>query len=463
MHHVDADAAGVRWEADLPLDAVGPWTWTVRCVGRPGRVLAEEISRKVGRRPGGPRQRAGSRAPRLLSAAARRATGSGPVPRWPTRPPRSPTAGADARPRRRGRSIPRWPRSATAPRPLRPPVRRSPARSCRSIRLLARFGAWYELFPRSWGGLDGVRRRLPALAELGFDVIYLPPIHPIGRTNRKGRNNALVAGPDDPGSPWAIGDATGGHTAVHADLGTIDDVEALVADARSPRPGDRPRLRHPVLGRPPLAHRAPRVVLPPARRHPQVRREPAQEVPGHLQRRLRLRGLAGRSGTALLDVVRSWVDRGVRVFRVDNPHTKPLAVLGVADRVDPRHAPRGDLPRRGVHEAHDDAGAGRRSASSQSYTYFTWKSSRLGAHRVRRPSCSAPGEQRLLPPELLREHAGHPHRGAPARRAHQVRQPPDPGGHALAELRHLLGLRELRARGRAARLRGVPRLREVRG
>ena len=72
-------------------------------------------------------------------------------------------------------------------------------------RLRARFGAWYEMFPRSWGGLAGVQRQLPRLAELGFDVVYLPPIHPIGLTNRKGANNALTAGPGDPGSPWAIG------------------------------------------------------------------------------------------------------------------------------------------------------------------------------------------------------------------------------------------------------------------
>src|SRR5262245_11341370 len=78
----------------------------------------------------------------------------------------------------------------------------------------ARFGAWYELFPRSWGGFAGVERVLPALAKLGFDVVYLPPIHPIGMSNRKGRNNALAAGPDDPGSPWAIGGDEGGHTAI---------------------------------------------------------------------------------------------------------------------------------------------------------------------------------------------------------------------------------------------------------
>src|SRR5207244_1392689 len=84
---------------------------------------------------------------------------------------------------------------------------------------VARFGAWYELFPRSWGGFRGVERALPELAELGFDVVYLPPIHPIGTTNRKGRNNALVAGPDDPGSPWAIGGEEGGHVGTSASAG----------------------------------------------------------------------------------------------------------------------------------------------------------------------------------------------------------------------------------------------------
>jgi len=99
-------------------------------------------------------------------------------------------------------------------------------------RELARFGAWYELFPRSWGGFDGVRKLLPEFAELGFDVIYLPPIHPIGKTNRKGRNNALTAGPKDPGSPWAIGSGEGGHEAIHPELGTVAEFERLVADAK---------------------------------------------------------------------------------------------------------------------------------------------------------------------------------------------------------------------------------------
>ena len=87
-------------------------------------------------------------------------------------------------------------------------------------RALASFGAWYELFPRSFGGFAGVEKVLPDLAELGFDIVYFPPIHPIGHTNRKGRNNALEAGPEDPGSPWAIGSEQGGHDAIDPELGS---------------------------------------------------------------------------------------------------------------------------------------------------------------------------------------------------------------------------------------------------
>src|SRR5205085_224325 len=96
----------------------------------------------------------------------------------------------------------------------------------------AQVGAWYELFPRSEGGLRAAaENRLPAVAEMGFDVVYLAPIHPIGRSHRKGRNNTLDPGPDDPGSPWAIGGPEGGHTAVEPSLGTIEDFDAFVAAA----------------------------------------------------------------------------------------------------------------------------------------------------------------------------------------------------------------------------------------
>src|SRR5207302_1133325 len=96
-------------------------------------------------------------------------------------------------------------------------------------RELARFGAWYELFPRSFGGFAGVAKVLPQLAKLGFDVVYLPPIHPIGHTNRKGKNNAVAHAEGDVGSPWAIGAEEGGHDALHPDLGTWKDFDALIA------------------------------------------------------------------------------------------------------------------------------------------------------------------------------------------------------------------------------------------
>ena len=98
-------------------------------------------------------------------------------------------------------------------------------------RVKARFSAWYELFPRSWGGLKAVEGLVPEIADLGFDVLYLLPFHPIGVKNRKGRNNSLTAGPDDPGSPYAIGGAEGGHFAVHPELGTEQDVRDLCATA----------------------------------------------------------------------------------------------------------------------------------------------------------------------------------------------------------------------------------------
>ncbi len=240
--------------------------------------------------------------------------------------------------------------------------------------LLARVSSWYELFPRSFGGLAGVHAQLPRLAELGFDVLYLPPIHPIGRTNRKGRNNALVAGPDDPGSPWAIGAAEGGHTAIHPDLGSLDEFEALVAEARSL--GIEVALDlalqcspdHPWLAEhPEWFHRRPDGTL-----------KYAENPPKRYQDIYNLnfdspdwRAL----WSAILEVVRCWIDRGVRVFRVDNPHTKPLAfwewLLGTVRASDPDVVFLSEaFTRRAVMRALAKAGF------HQSYTYFTWKSSR---------------------------------------------------------------------------------------
>ncbi|MEZ5181148.1 MAG: alpha-amylase family glycosyl hydrolase [Acidimicrobiales bacterium] len=236
---------------------------------------------------------------------------------------------------------------------------------------LARFGAWYELFPRSWGGLDGVRRRLPALAELGFDVVYLPPISPIGRTNRKGRNNALVAGPDDPGSPWAIGDETGGHDAVHPELGTVDDVRALTADARAlgmeialdlaiQCSADHPWLTE----HPEWFHHRPDGTLKYAE-NPPKKYQDIYNVDFDCDDWRNL-------WQALLFVVLEWVDRGVHVFRVDNPHTKPIPfwtwLIGEVRKTNPEVVFLAEaFTYRAMMQALGRAGF------SQGYTYFTWK------------------------------------------------------------------------------------------
>jgi starch synthase (maltosyl-transferring) len=241
-------------------------------------------------------------------------------------------------------------------------------------RVLGRFGAWYELFPRSWGGFEGVRALLPRFAELGFDVLYLPPIHPIGRTNRKGRNNSETSKPGDVGSPWAIGSEEGGHDAIDPSLGTEAELRALVADAKeqgieialdfaiqcSP---DHPWLKE----HPEWFFRRPDGTLkyaenPPKRYQDIYNVDFASEDWGGLWQ-------------ALLDVVLHWVGCGVTVFRVDNPHTKPLPfwewLIGEVRQENPdviflaeaftRPAPMTTLAKAGF---------------AQSYTYFTWKNTR---------------------------------------------------------------------------------------
>ncbi len=219
-----------------------------------------------------------------------------------------------------------------------------------------------------------MRAIVPDLAELGFDVLYLTPIHPIGVTHRKGPGNALVAGPGDPGSPWAIGSAEGGHTAVHPELGTQADVRRLTTEARAVGVEVAMDLAlqcspdHPWLTEhPEWFHRRPDGTLKYAENPPKR----YQDIYNLNFDSADWRGL----WIAVHDVVRHWIDLGVRTFRVDNPHTKPLAVLGVAARsvyaTDPdvvflaeaftRRAVMRELARIGF---------------QQSYTYFTWKSSR---------------------------------------------------------------------------------------
>ena len=235
----------------------------------------------------------------------------------------------------------------------------------------ARAGAWYELFPRSWGGFEGVRTRLPQFAALGIDVLYLPPIHPIGETARKGRNDAPRAKPGDPGSPWAIGGPDGGHTAIHRDLGTILDFDRLVAQAREHDidialdfavqcSADHPWLtEHPEWFR-----RRPDGTLKYAENPPKRYRD-IYNVDFECED---WRGL----WRALRDIVLHWLGHGVRVFRVDNPHTKPLAfwewLIESVRAVDP-----GTVFLSEAFTREPMMMALAKAGFSQSYTYFTWK------------------------------------------------------------------------------------------
>jgi starch synthase (maltosyl-transferring) len=241
-------------------------------------------------------------------------------------------------------------------------------------RPLARFGAWYELFPRSWGGFEGVREQLPRFAELGFDVLYLPPIHPIGLANRKGRNNAERAEKSDVGSPWAIGAKEGGHDAIHPALGTAQEFRRLVEDAKEL--GIEIALDFAIQCSPdhPWLTEHPEWFF----RRPDGTLKFAENPPKRYQDIYNVdfgcedwRGL----WQALLDVVLHWVREGVTVFRVDNPHTKPVAfwewLIGEVRRRYPeviflseaftRPAPMTTLAKAGF---------------SQSYTYFAWKNTR---------------------------------------------------------------------------------------
>jgi starch synthase (maltosyl-transferring) len=246
-------------------------------------------------------------------------------------------------------------------------------------RTAAAFGAWYELFPRSQarnegahGTFDDVIGRLPFIRAMGFDVLYMPPIHPIGTTNRKGRNNGLQASPGEPGSPYAIGSSAGGHDAVHPELGGIEGFRRLRAataqqgmelalDFAVQCSPDHPWLRqHPewFSWRPDGSIRH--------AENPPKTYEDIVNVDFHAP------GAMPALWLALRDVVRFWIDEGVKLFRVDNPHTKPLSFWTwlIADI-------RADHPDViFLAEAFTRPAMMYRLAKigfSQSYTYFTWR------------------------------------------------------------------------------------------
>jgi starch synthase (maltosyl-transferring) len=194
----------------------------------------------------------------------------------------------------------------------------------------ARFGAWYELFPRSCaaepgkhGTLRDVELRLPMIAQMGFDVLYLPPIHPIGQAFRKGPNNTLNAGPDDVGSPWAIGGPEGGHKAIHPQLGTLTDFDHLLAAAKEQGLDIALDIAFQCSPDHPYVNEHPEWF----RHRPDGTIKYAENPPKKYQDIYPLDFECDAWQALwqeLLSVVMFWADRGVRIFRVDNPHTKPF-------------------------------------------------------------------------------------------------------------------------------------------
>ena len=297
----------------------------------------------------------------------------------------------------RDRGVPPWDRLAAAQAreirevlaryPLRDLVTRSARLPVLVDRLRALYSSWYEFFPRSEGvqfdpmgrrepvsgTLRTAARRLEAIADMGFDVVYLPPVHPIGTSFRKGRNNTLEARPGDPGSPWAIGGPEGGHDAIHPDLGTFADFDAFVSRARG-------------FG----LEVAIDLALQASPDHPWVKEHPewfttradgsvayAENPPKKYQDIYPLNFDNDPEGiyAEILRIVRLWIDHGVRIFRVDNPHTKPLKfwerLLATIRQTDPDVLFLAEAFTRPA-MMHTLAKIG----FQQSYTYFTWRNTK---------------------------------------------------------------------------------------
>ena len=364
-----------RWYAALPLDVVGEWRFTVEgWIDRFGTWRSElekkvEAGQDVGSellegadqvREAEPHAR-GSDHERLAWFAARLAEGS-----------------AERGDRVQAGVSPELRALMEAYAPPYGLTRADREYRVRVDRREGGFAAWYEFFPRSatadpagHGTFRDAVRVLPRIAGLGFDVVYLPPIHPIGHTHRKGPNNALHAGPKDPGSPWAIGNEHGGHTAVNPDLGTLEDFRRFVDAARSH--GMEVALDYALQCSPD---------------HPWVREHPewffirpdgtikyAENPPKKYEDIYPINFWCDQREAlweACRDIFLFWIAQGVRTFRVDNPHTKPFAfwewVIGEVQRDHPDTvflAEAFTRPKRMQALA--------KLGFTQSYTYFTWR------------------------------------------------------------------------------------------
>ncbi len=325
------------------------------------------------------------------------------------------------------------------------------------------------MFPRSTSPVPGqhgtfktTEARLPYVASMGFDVVYLPPIHPIGRAFRKGPNNTLTPGPDDPGSPWAIGGPEGGHKAVHPELGTLADFDHLVEAAKQARPGDRARHRLPVLAGPSLRQGASRSG---SGTGPTGRSSTPRTRPRNIRTSTRSTSRCDdweALYAELRDVFLFWVGHGVTIFRVDNPHTKPFRFWDWVIREVRDRNPDAIF----LAEAFTRPKLMLRLAKGgypQSYSYFTWRNAKWAIEQYF-TELTQDRRHRDHAAEPVRQHARHPQRIPPGRRPTRFPDPPragrDPGGD-LRDLRP--AVRAVRRHPLEAGLGGVSRLREISG
>ncbi|WP_314244142.1 alpha-1,4-glucan--maltose-1-phosphate maltosyltransferase [Streptomyces sp. DSM 40907] len=408
-----------RWGAKISVEAEGRWTYTVEAWSDPVATWRAHAAIKI---PAGIDtglmllegaelyERAGARIPKrdgreaVLAAAGT------------MRDEDLPAA------ERYGAALDPAVDAAFARRPYRELVTASKPLPLLVERKRALFGSWYEMFPRSEGAVlepgeapvSGTFRtaaeRLPAIAAMGFDVVYLPPIHPIGSTYRKGPNNTLSAGSWDPGVPWAIGSTEGGHDAVHPELGTIEDFDAFVGRARE-------------LG----MEIALDFALQCSPDHPWVEKNPqwfrhradgtiayAENPPKKYQDIYPIHFDTDMAGIVeeTCRILRHWMDHGVRIFRVDNPHTKPVVfwqkVIADINKSDP------DVIF--LAEAFTRPAMMRALAAvgfQQSYTYFTWRNTKAELTEYLTELADTPSASVMRPnffvntPDILHEYLQH--------------------------------------------------------
>jgi starch synthase (maltosyl-transferring) len=410
MHPIDAHVNGVRWQGEFTVETAGRWEWTIEAWSDQFATWRDELQRKVAAAQDDLAGEISEGVVMLEEAAARAKSGDDRATIESALDAIKGGAPAEA---------------ALAPDLFeameRVAARHGATRLPQNVaidvdRVRARFSSWYELFPRSWGGLKGVEEQIPAIAELGFDVLYFPPIHPIGRKNRKGRNNALTAGPDDPGSPYAIGAAEGGHDAVHPELGTMDDMRSLCATAREHGMDVALDLALNASADHPWLTEHPEWFL----QRPDGTIKYAENPPKKYQDIYNFNWdtPAWREmWEEWLRIMLVWVEAGVKVFRVDNPHTKPFPfwewLIAEVHQVDrdviflaeafTRRAVMRELGKLGF---------------TQSYTYFTWKNSRWELTEYVNELAWGPEKEYFRPnffpvtPDIL--HAYLQHGGPPA-------------------------------------------------